>query len=201
MRNECSIIRDILPLYAEKMVCEDTAAFVEEHLEHCENCMAELENIKKPMEINVISYAGDDAKRIKNLRRKITAKKIAVGILSAISTAALIIGFDFTELTVGEMDFSVAFLGIIGAAFFFGLQCLFFKAKSKTIRLVPVFMTAIGFLLCFMMYIGVFGNWSGGFLGNANRLFAIVFGVILLIAAFGETAAWAFRWFRKKNSD
>ncbi|MBQ3501344.1 MAG: zf-HC2 domain-containing protein, partial [Oscillospiraceae bacterium] len=36
MRNECNIIRDILPLYAEKIVSEDTAAFVEEHLEHCE---------------------------------------------------------------------------------------------------------------------------------------------------------------------
>ena len=32
MKNECSIIRDLLPLYAENMVSDDTAAFVAEHL-------------------------------------------------------------------------------------------------------------------------------------------------------------------------
>ena len=33
MKNECSIIRDILPLYVENMVSEDTSEFVKEHLE------------------------------------------------------------------------------------------------------------------------------------------------------------------------
>lgn len=44
MKNECSIIRDILPLYVENMVSEDTAEFVKEHLESCPVCRAELEN-------------------------------------------------------------------------------------------------------------------------------------------------------------
>ena len=33
MKNECNIIKDILPLYAEKMVSEDTVDFIEEHLQ------------------------------------------------------------------------------------------------------------------------------------------------------------------------
>ena len=32
MKNECSIVRDVLPLYFENMVREETAAFVREHL-------------------------------------------------------------------------------------------------------------------------------------------------------------------------
>ena len=32
MRNECNIIRDILPLYIEDMVSAETAELVEEHL-------------------------------------------------------------------------------------------------------------------------------------------------------------------------
>ena len=32
MKNECSIVQDILPLYVEDMVSEDTAGFVKEHL-------------------------------------------------------------------------------------------------------------------------------------------------------------------------
>lgn len=35
MRNDCSIVRDILPLYIENMVSEETKAFVEEHLASC----------------------------------------------------------------------------------------------------------------------------------------------------------------------
>ena len=33
MKNECNIVRDILPLYVEDMVSEETAKFVKEHLE------------------------------------------------------------------------------------------------------------------------------------------------------------------------
>ena len=46
MKNECNIIRDILPLYAEDMVSADTSAFVEQHLTKCAECRAELENLK-----------------------------------------------------------------------------------------------------------------------------------------------------------
>ena len=32
MKNECSIVQDILPLYVEEMVSDDTVSFVREHL-------------------------------------------------------------------------------------------------------------------------------------------------------------------------
>ncbi|MBP3700571.1 MAG: zf-HC2 domain-containing protein [Lachnospiraceae bacterium] len=47
MRNDCNIIRDILPLYTEGMVSEDTAAFVQEHLATCPQCKAEWEAMKQ----------------------------------------------------------------------------------------------------------------------------------------------------------
>lgn len=48
MRNECNIIRDLLPLYAEDMVTADTAAFVEEHLKSCEACREEYRKARQP---------------------------------------------------------------------------------------------------------------------------------------------------------
>ena len=48
MRNECNIIRDILPLYAEDMVSPDTVSYVEEHLKSCEACRREYEQAKEP---------------------------------------------------------------------------------------------------------------------------------------------------------
>ena len=51
MKNECSIVRDILPLYAEKMVSKDTSEFVKGHLENCPICRAELEKLREPVEV------------------------------------------------------------------------------------------------------------------------------------------------------
>lgn len=59
MRNECNIIRDILPLYVDEMVSEDTISFVEEHLEKCETCRAELEKMKSP---NALEIAASDTR-------------------------------------------------------------------------------------------------------------------------------------------
>jgi len=43
MKNECSYVRDVLPLYIENMVREETGVFVREHLENCPECTAEHE--------------------------------------------------------------------------------------------------------------------------------------------------------------
>ncbi len=42
MKNECCIVQDLLPLYQENMVSEETALFVWEHLENCPECGAHL---------------------------------------------------------------------------------------------------------------------------------------------------------------
>ena len=42
----CNIIRDILPLYVDGVVSEDTSALVEEHLTECEACRQEAERMK-----------------------------------------------------------------------------------------------------------------------------------------------------------
>lgn len=47
MKNECSIVRDLLPLYVEQMVSAETGEFVKEHLEGCEACRAEWEGMKR----------------------------------------------------------------------------------------------------------------------------------------------------------
>ena len=67
MRNECNIIRDILPLYADKMVSADTASFVEEHLIGCAECREELEKLKVAdvIEAAVSDAENDDEKRLK----------------------------------------------------------------------------------------------------------------------------------------
>lgn len=38
MRNNCSIVRDLIPLYAEDLVSKDTKEFICEHCKSCESC-------------------------------------------------------------------------------------------------------------------------------------------------------------------
>lgn len=86
MKNECSFVRDVLPLYFENMVSEDTAAFVEEHLKTCSECAAELENMKSGKQIDeaAVSQRTNDANVITGLKKKIRKKEwIAVSIIVA----------------------------------------------------------------------------------------------------------------------
>ena len=48
MNQECSIVRDLLPLYAERLTSPETAAFVEKHLRTCADCRAALQETQAP---------------------------------------------------------------------------------------------------------------------------------------------------------
>ena len=43
---ECAIVKDLLPLYIEDMVSEETKLFINEHLKECEDCRTELDILK-----------------------------------------------------------------------------------------------------------------------------------------------------------
>ena len=46
MDKTCSIVQDLLPLYAEDMLREETKEFVDGHLAQCAACRAELDALK-----------------------------------------------------------------------------------------------------------------------------------------------------------
>lgn len=87
MKNECSIIRDLLPLYAENMVSPDTAGFVEEHLKNCDECRKEYKQLKEPEAIR----SETDVVPLANLRRKMRLKKIQTVTFTVILAAALLV--------------------------------------------------------------------------------------------------------------
>ena len=63
MKTECSVVIDLLPLYVEDMLSEQSAKFVKEHLGSCPACMAELARLKcdSPLEpIEQTPKAKDD---------------------------------------------------------------------------------------------------------------------------------------------
>ena len=47
----CNIIRDLLPLYVDGVVSDDTSELVESHLAECEECRKEAERIKEHLSL------------------------------------------------------------------------------------------------------------------------------------------------------
>jgi len=48
MKTDCAVARDLLALYAEDMLSEESRALVEAHLAECAECRAELERLRQP---------------------------------------------------------------------------------------------------------------------------------------------------------
>lgn len=93
MKKECSVVRDVLPLYLENMVSEGTKVFVEEHLEDCADCAAELERLRSGRQIDVTEtpQRERDAEAIKAVK-----KKIARRILKAVAAVCLVFAVLFS---------------------------------------------------------------------------------------------------------
>lgn len=94
MKNECSVVRDILPLYAEKMVSEDTAESVKEHLENCPDCRAELEKLLEPVLVEPMSVEPEidiDAEPLKRLKKALLMKKVKTILCTAAVMLALVL--------------------------------------------------------------------------------------------------------------
>jgi hypothetical protein len=130
MKNECSVVRDLLPLYLEDMVREETGAFVQEHLESCPTCAAEFAAMQA--EPNVEQFESDldaaVAKSIQAVRKKIRKKvsRVAAGVAAIILAVCVLLHFfpvyrivEIGPMTLGSYYSTdqIALALSIGAAF------------------------------------------------------------------------------------
>lgn len=77
-KNNCDIVRDLLPLYAEDMCSEESRKAVAEHLSECGECRKELEKINA----NVIIQADSDISAFKRIKKRAMIEKVIISIIS-----------------------------------------------------------------------------------------------------------------------
>lgn len=94
MNITCDIIRDLLPLYVEDMVSEDSRNMVDEHLCGCEPCTQLLMNIKKSVSVPVEINAEPLNKVRKMIRRRRGISAMAA-LLTLATVASLVIAYLF----------------------------------------------------------------------------------------------------------
>ena len=103
MKLSCDVIRDILPLYAEDMVCQDTKDLVEEHICQCQPCTKELEILQRKSKI---AYTTDDSsfKRVKKIVAEKRVRAVFLTLLILLSTILTAFAVTFFPFYIEQDD-------------------------------------------------------------------------------------------------
>ena len=87
----CNVINDILPLYADEVVSEDTRVLVDEHLAECRECSQKLADLRRDIKADIEAEAIEAEKNaVVALKKRIRVKKIITVIMSVIAGAVII---------------------------------------------------------------------------------------------------------------
>lgn len=97
MNKDCSIVQDLLPLYAEDMLREETKEYVDGHLAQCEACRAELTALKT----EDVTPASVSAQPLRDLKRQLRRKKLTA-VLLAVALALTLATAGFAYLTAPQ---------------------------------------------------------------------------------------------------
>lgn len=94
---KCEVVRDLLPLYDEKLCSSESIALVEEHIKTCVSCQALLEDLSKTELPKVVP---GEIKPFVKIKRRLRARLIGLIVLGVVLLAVLIpVGY----LTVNQI--------------------------------------------------------------------------------------------------
>jgi hypothetical protein len=85
----CNVISDMLELYVDNVVSEDTRILIQDHLSECAECQNKYEQIKK----NIVIPADTNTKLLHNIKKNVTRNKIKVSVISIISSIIIMLLF------------------------------------------------------------------------------------------------------------
>ena len=80
-KRECKIVQDLLPSYIENLTTKETKAYIEEHLEKCQNCKQVLESMKQEFNLNITKKDNREVKYIKKFNKKINILKLIITLI------------------------------------------------------------------------------------------------------------------------
>ena len=95
MKISCSIIRDLLPLYAEDLASEDTRILVDEHLCACGDCTNLLNTMQKTTPIPVEASPESLGKVKKTIRRR-RLLSVMAAVMTVITITSAVFTYMFT---------------------------------------------------------------------------------------------------------
>ncbi|MGL4763055.1 MAG: zf-HC2 domain-containing protein [Sarcina sp.] len=165
----CDVIKDLISLYIDDLLSDDSKNIVDEHIKTCETCKLYLEEISEPIEIletEALTNKNDMAqvKLIKKIKRNSNSKML---ITSAI------VGLIAILLTSDQWIFKgFLILPIFGAFVYF---------KSKSLLLAP---TIIFLLKTITIAFGPYQSYLDMSVLEFVQMIGSILGIGLLFATF-----------------
>lgn len=109
----CYIVKDLMPLYVDEVVSEETAQAVRGHLDQCESCRKEFQMLSKQLSVPSNSNIQEENGRaLKRFKWKLMYQKFAISCFSVLLTLVLLggvflVGRDMiTEMVAGHSSIS-----------------------------------------------------------------------------------------------
>ena len=126
----CNIIGDLLPLYVDGAVSEDTKKLVEEHLAECADCKKAAEDMRKELVLPVHeTVRAEETSFLQKMKKTWQKRRIRTAVISVAVTAGVILG-SYMALTIPQwiipykpVDFSVAVED--------GMVCVYYTGKGR----------------------------------------------------------------------
>lgn len=89
----CDVIKDLLPLYIDEVVSEDTKLLVEEHVAECDDCKEVLQHMADEVAIPVSKDSEqEEAAFLTKVQNTIRKKNTRTAIISALISTVVIVG-------------------------------------------------------------------------------------------------------------
>lgn len=115
----CNVIQDILPLYIDDVVSDDTKELVEEHLQNCEICQRVYHETKADLENDMkisaqTKESSNEANDLKSFRKFLKKRKIKTILLSIAATIVCFLAvFTFMNKHVTYINYKDAGITIV----------------------------------------------------------------------------------------
>lgn len=162
-RLECDTVRDLLPVYIDKMTSEATNRAIEEHLDGCRECSAVLEQMQRPI-------PAETAPEVKDFKKFLRKSKMDIFYwIMGISAVAAVITCFIVNLAVDkELSwFYIVVAGIVTA--YLPAYVWIISQKNKFVRALAVvnvctfgLLGVVQYVLYYLMHSGELWFWKVG---------------------------------------
>ena len=176
---ECAIVKDLLPLYIEDMVSEETKLFINEHLKECEDCRNELDILKSEALISTPEIISENEMRpFRKAAQKLNRQLYGFSYMLII--LFILLGFSYT--TEEKMMYNSLIMPLVGAF-------SYATFKWQVIYKLPVLLVGVNI---FAMIFGIL---------SVDPMSAVLWTLIYMLFAFiGSLIAYLLHFaFRKEK--
>jgi hypothetical protein len=95
--NNCDIVQDLLPLYKDKVVSASSMEMIEEHLQTCENCKAELAKLQGEVKVSFNPAQKAEIGALRLLKKKLLKRSVITACIFAVLAFVIIGGYIYLD--------------------------------------------------------------------------------------------------------